>query len=75
MSYAFDKFDKFDKSIAQDSRQVARASVVNRTHQVVRERAKTIAARRSRVRSLWIPWTARAGPTGTRPDDLSRPGG
>ncbi len=33
----------------------ARSSVVNRTHRVVRERAKTIAARRSRVRSLWIP--------------------
>jgi hypothetical protein len=33
----------------------ARASVVNRTHRVVRERAKTIAARRSRFRSLWIP--------------------
>jgi hypothetical protein len=33
----------------------ARASVVNRTHRVVRERAKTIAARRSLTRSLWIP--------------------
>jgi hypothetical protein len=33
----------------------ARASVVNRTHRVVRERAKTLAARRSRIRSLWIP--------------------
>jgi hypothetical protein len=33
----------------------ARASVVNRTHRVVRERAKTIAERRSHVRSLWIP--------------------
>lgn len=33
----------------------ARASVVNRTHRVVRERAKNIAVRRSRVRSLWIP--------------------
>lgn len=33
----------------------ARASVVNRTHRVVRERAQSIAARRSRVRSLWIP--------------------
>jgi hypothetical protein len=32
-----------------------RGSVVNRTHRVVRERAKSIAARRSRVRSLWIP--------------------
>lgn len=33
----------------------ARASVVNRTHRVVRERAAAMAARRSRVRSLWIP--------------------
>jgi hypothetical protein len=33
----------------------ARASRVNRTHRVVRERATTLAARRSRVRSLWIP--------------------
>jgi hypothetical protein len=33
----------------------ARASVVNRTHRVVRERAKAMADRRSRVRSLWIP--------------------
>jgi hypothetical protein len=33
----------------------ARASRVNRTHRVVRERAKSIAARRSRIRSLWIP--------------------
>ncbi|WP_216847009.1 hypothetical protein [Granulicella sp. L60] len=32
-----------------------RGSVVNRTHRVVRERAKTMAARRSRFRSLWIP--------------------
>jgi hypothetical protein len=58
--------DAFNKSISQDPRLIARAtlndqtaparaSVVNRTHRVVRERAKTIAARRSRVRSLWIP--------------------
>jgi len=33
----------------------ARASVVNRTHRVVRARAGAIAARRSRTRSLWIP--------------------
>ncbi len=33
----------------------ARASVVNRTHRVVRERARTMAARQSKVRSLWIP--------------------
>lgn len=33
----------------------ARAAVVNRTHRVVRERARFIQTRRSRVRSLWIP--------------------
>jgi hypothetical protein len=33
----------------------ASASMVNRTHRVVRERAKAINARRSRVRGLWIP--------------------
>ncbi len=33
----------------------ARASMVNRTHRVVRERATTLAARRSRARSLWFP--------------------
>ena len=33
----------------------ARASVVNRTHRVLRERAKRLAARRTRIRSLWIP--------------------
>jgi hypothetical protein len=58
--------DAFDKPLSQDIRSVARAalndanaparaSVVNRTHRVVRERAKTMAARRSRFRSLWIP--------------------
>ena len=58
--------DAFNKPISQDPRSIARAtlndqtaparaSVVNRTHRVVRERAKTMAARRSRVRSLWIP--------------------
>ena len=35
----------------------ARASMVNRTHRVVRERAKKLQAHRSRVRSLWIPLT------------------
>jgi hypothetical protein len=58
--------EAFDKSLPQDSGRLAkvvlaetnvsaRASVVNRTHRVVRERAKKIAARRSLVRSLWIP--------------------
>jgi hypothetical protein len=35
----------------------ARASIVNRTHRVVRERARMMEERRSRVRSLWIPLT------------------
>jgi cytochrome bd-type quinol oxidase subunit 1 len=34
---------------------VARAGVVNRTHRVVRERAKVMQARRSRVYSLVVP--------------------
>ena len=33
----------------------ARASLVNRTHRVVRERAQVMADRRSRIRSLWLP--------------------
>jgi hypothetical protein len=33
----------------------ANAALVNRTHRVVRERAKEMKARRSRARSLWIP--------------------
>jgi hypothetical protein len=37
------------------STEPARALAVNRTHRVVRERVRVIAARRSKVRSLWIP--------------------
>jgi hypothetical protein len=33
----------------------ARASMVNRTHRVVRERAQTLNARKSLLRSLWFP--------------------
>jgi hypothetical protein len=41
---------------AMDSLKVgARASLVNRTHRVVRERAKQMSARRTRMRSLWAP--------------------
>jgi hypothetical protein len=58
--------DAFEEQVSHDSGSLvrtamadlnvfARASVVNRTHRVVRERAKTLAARRSRIRSLWIP--------------------
>ena len=58
--------DAFERSLPQDSQPIvravlkdanaqARSSVVNRTHRVVRERAKAIAAQRSLARSLWIP--------------------
>jgi cytochrome bd-type quinol oxidase subunit 2 len=33
----------------------SRASVVNRTHRVVRERARTMQAQRNLNRSLWVP--------------------
>lgn len=33
----------------------AQASLVNRTHRVVRERARQMSARRKRMRSLWAP--------------------
>jgi protein-S-isoprenylcysteine O-methyltransferase Ste14 len=46
-----------DRQIIANMDTAARASMVNRTHRVVRERAKLMAARRSRVRSLWIPLT------------------
>ena len=35
----------------------ARASTVNRTHRIVREKAKRMEAQRNRVRSLWVPLT------------------
>jgi len=40
---------------AEIDRGNARATRVNRTHRVVQERAKTIAERRSKIRSLWLP--------------------
>lgn len=39
----------------------ASAAMVNRTHRVVRERAKTLQQQKSRVRSLWIPLTVSFG--------------
>lgn len=43
------------RSALPDANMAARASIVNRTHRVVRERAKKMESHRSRVRSLWIP--------------------
>lgn len=45
--------DPHARPLLQDSG--ASAERVNRTHRVVRERAKTLAARRSKIRSLWLP--------------------
>ena len=45
----------FARAAMEGSTVPARASVVNRTHRVVRERAQSIEARRNRVRSLWVP--------------------
>jgi hypothetical protein len=60
MSDAFDEFNSEDsrslvRAALTNANMQARASVVNRTRRVVRERAKTMEARRSQVRSLWIP--------------------
>jgi len=43
------------RAVLCDFGSIAHAERVNRTHRVVRERAKTIAARRSKIRSLWVP--------------------
>ncbi len=40
---------------------MASVAIVNRTHRVVRERAKTIEARKQTFRSLWIPLTVSGG--------------
>jgi|HubBroStandDraft_2_1064218.scaffolds.fasta_scaffold440199_2 hypothetical protein len=60
MSDTFEKSNTHDtrsfvRATSTDASALARASVVNRTHRVVRERATTMAAQRDRVRSLWIP--------------------
>lgn len=39
----------------------ASAAMVNRTHRVVRERAKTLKARKDKFRSLWIPLAVSGG--------------
>ncbi|ADW70215.1 hypothetical protein [Granulicella tundricola] len=46
---------------ASGAHAAASAAMVNRTHRIVRERARTIQARRSRVRSLWLPLAVCSG--------------
>ena len=51
---------ELDRSVAASLSSLnvgARASLVNRTHRVVRERAKQMSARKNRIRSLWAPLT------------------
>ena len=51
---------ELDRSVAASLSSLnvaAKASLVNRTHRVVRERAKQMSARKSRIRSLWAPLT------------------
>lgn len=57
-------FEQWDRNTVGDSRQhraVASSHLVNRTHRIVRERAASLQARRSRVRSLWIPLVVSGG--------------
>lgn len=39
----------------------ANAELVNRTHRVIRERARSLQAQKREVRSLWIPLSVSAG--------------
>ena len=67
MSLSFEQLDPRFESQADDAEffarttlsssmnTAARAGVVNRTHRVVRQRAKVMQARRSHVRSLMVP--------------------
>lgn len=58
-------FDGWDDTVGLRGRAastaMASAAMVNRTHRVVRERARILQARRSHVRSLWIPLAISAG--------------
>jgi hypothetical protein len=45
----------FARSAMAGMNTLARSSTVNRTHRVVRERARAMTARRDRQRSLWVP--------------------
>ena len=52
------EFERWQREPAGDSgmrRAMASAALVNRTHRIVRERAASLQARKSKVRSLWIP--------------------
>jgi predicted CDP-diglyceride synthetase/phosphatidate cytidylyltransferase len=48
-------FEDTPDSLSALRNSAASADRVNRTHRVVRERAKTLAERRAKIRSLWLP--------------------
>ena len=51
----FDRNTSSPEAKSKDLSQGAGASLVNRTHRIVRERAKYQSDRRRRLKSLWIP--------------------
>ncbi len=57
-------FERWEQKAAGDSgmhRALASAAMVNRTRRIVRERAASLQARKSKVRSLWIPLMVSGG--------------
>jgi hypothetical protein len=56
-----DQAERNARSAAVGMNAAASAALVNRTHRVVRERARKLQARRSKMRSLWIPLTVSGG--------------
>ena len=42
-------------TVLREMNATASSAMVNRTHRVIRERARTVKERRSKIRSLWIP--------------------
>ena len=50
-----DDSEVFARTALSSINAAARSGVVNRTHRVVRQRARVMQARRSHLRSLWVP--------------------
>ncbi len=54
----FERFERESAGASDNSssrRAVASAKLVNRTHRIVRERAASLQARKSKTKGLWIP--------------------
>ena len=56
-----DQFPSELKLVQPFGSTAASAQMVNRTHRVVRERARSMQEQKSRVRSLWIPFAVSFG--------------